>query len=82
MSQIENYFMLAIIQNENLKARFAIILLNKCSAIKLYSKGYNLQTLTWQQFKMVAMIIFKPADYHRHTCDKLAVCVQKALTIG
>ena len=73
--QIENYFVLANVQNENLKARYATLLLTKSAAIWLRTRGYDLQTLSWQQLKMDIMDTFKPADYHRRARDELATCV-------
>ena len=40
--QIENYFVLANISNENLKARYATLLLTKNAAILLRTRGYDL----------------------------------------
>ena len=80
--QIENYFVLANVSNENLKARYATLLLTKSAAIWLYTRGYDLQTLTWQQLKTDMMNTFKPADYHRCACNELAKCVQKGPATG
>ena len=41
--QIENYFVLANVSNENLKARYATLLLTKSAAIWLRTRGYDLQ---------------------------------------
>ena len=73
--QIEKYFVLANVSNENLKARYARLLLTKSAAIWLCTRGCNLQTLTWQQSKIDMMDTFKPADYHRRVRDELATCV-------
>ena len=40
--QIENYFVLANVQNENFKARYATLLLTKSAAIWLRTRGYDL----------------------------------------
>ena len=40
--QIENYFVLANVSNENLKARYAALLLTKSAVIWLRTRGYNL----------------------------------------
>ena len=73
--QIKNYFVLAMYKTKNLKDRCAILLLTKSAAIWLHIRGYDLQTLAWQQLKMDIMDIFKPADYHWHARGKLATCV-------
>ena len=43
--QIENYSVLASAYGENLKARYAMILLTKGAAMWLHTRGYDLQTL-------------------------------------
>ena len=40
--QIENCFVFANAQNENLKARYATLLLTKITAIWLHTRGYDL----------------------------------------
>ena len=40
--QIENYFVLANVSDENLKARYATLLLTKSAAIWLHTRGYDL----------------------------------------
>ena len=47
VDQIENYFVLANVYNQNLKARYATLLLTKTAAIWLHTRGYDLQTPTW-----------------------------------
>ena len=45
--QIEYYFILANVKNENLKAKYATLFLTKSTAIWLHTRGYDLQTPTW-----------------------------------
>ena len=40
--QIENHFVLASVSDENLKARYATLLLTKSAAIWLRTRGYDL----------------------------------------
>ena len=44
--QIENYFVLANVQNKKSKARYTTLLLIKSAAIWLCIRGYDLQTFT------------------------------------
>ena len=39
---IENYFVIANVQNSNLKAMYTTLLLTKSSALWLYPRGFNL----------------------------------------
>ena len=41
--QIDNYFVLANVQNYNSKARYATLLLTKSFAIWLHTRDYSLQ---------------------------------------
>ena len=43
--QIKNNLILANVQNENLKARYATLLLTKNTAIWMHARGYDLKTL-------------------------------------
>ena len=45
--QIDNYFILANVQNESFKARYTILLLTKSATIFLHTRGYGLKTFTW-----------------------------------
>ena len=70
--QIENYFILANVQNENVKAGYAKLLLIKSATIQLYARAYDLQTFTWYQLKTDVIYTFKPAEYHSYAYDELA----------
>ena len=74
--QVENYFALAGIVDENVKARYASTLLVKSAAIWLRSRQYNMSTLSWTNMKQELQTYFKPADQHRRARDALANCTQ------
>ena len=49
--QVENYFALSKVTEENTKARFATMLLEKSAAIWLRNKNYDLTKLHWTNLK-------------------------------
>ena len=49
--QVENYFELSKVTEENTKARFATMLLEKSAAIWLRNKNYDLTKLHWTNLK-------------------------------
>lgn len=73
---MENYFALSGMVDENVKARFATMLLERSAAIWLRNKQYTLATLQWTNLKQDIQTYFRPADYHRRARDALASCSQ------
>ena len=74
--QVERYFALVGLTDENKAANFVSMLLTKHAAVWLRSQAYDWSTATCTENKNAMSAYFRPADHERKARDELYRCVQ------
>ena len=74
--QVERYFALVGLTDENKAANFVSMLLTKHAAVWLRSQAYDWSTVTYAALKNDMLAYFRPADHERKARDELYRCVQ------